>query len=153
MWQIHQKNDKWFFILFYLNSARYILLSHFSFLKFFNFIIQPVSWWWKIFSSCPWQASSPLPVNPPGARSSQREQRECWQQEQCQFSPAGGSKGRGAVAQVGVAADVGVVEVEARGVLLAAHTALRRDGAALLVHRYLKSACGNETSKCRCKSP
>lgn len=76
-------------------------------------------------------------VNFAVARSSQQQQRECRQQEQCHFRPAGGSKGRSGVAQVGVAAGVGVVEVEARGVLLPAQAALRRHGAALLVHGYL----------------
>lgn len=95
-----------------------------------------VSYKQKDFTSCPCQVFLPTSRHPPGARSSQ-QQCERRQQHQCQSSPAGGSKGRGAVAQVGVAADVGVVEVEAGGVLLPAHTALRGDGAALLVHRYL----------------
>lgn len=90
----------------------------------------------KDFYILPLSGFLPTSRHPPGARSSQ-QQCERRQQDQCQSSPAGGSKGRGAVAQVGVAADVGVVEVEAGGVLLPAHTALRGDGAALLVHRYL----------------
>lgn len=68
------------------------------------------------------------------SHSSGQQQGEHWQQAQCHPPPAEGGKGRGPVAQVGVAAEVGVVEVEARGVLLSTQPTLGRDGAALLVH-------------------
>lgn len=72
------------------------------------------------------------------------QQQERGQQAEGHPSPAEGGHRPGAVAQVCVAAHVGVVKVEAGGVFLAAHATLGGDGAALLIHAHLERSWGGE---------
>lgn len=84
--------------------------------------------------------SRPRPLPPPPSHTrwpSGQQEAECRQQAHSGSSPPGGSRGRGPVAELRVAADVAVVAVEACGVLLSTHAALGRHGTALLVHRHV----------------
>lgn len=73
-----------------------------------------------------------------GSRFSGQQHEDNGQQPEGGAAPAEGTNGPGAVAQVCVAAHVGVVKVEAGGVFLAAHATLGGDGTALLIHAHVE---------------
>lgn len=60
--------------------------------------------------------------------------------QQAQDGPAVAGGGHGGVAQVGIAALVGVVKVKAAGVFLSTNPTLRRHCTALLIHRHCQGA-------------
>lgn len=76
-----------------------------------------------------------------GSRFSGQQREDSRQHAEGNSSPAEGKNGPGAVAQVCVAAHIGVVKVEAGGVFLAAHATLGGDGTALLIHAHLERSC------------